>query len=130
MDQELEQKWDKLWKIRDEVNKALEIKRQEKFIGNALESKVTLYTDSSTGDILAVYKDFLPALFIVSEVDIDSISKAPDTVYKSTEMKNLAIEVARARGKKCQRCWNWSDKVGTYDDHPELCQRCHEVLTV
>ena len=130
VDQELEQKWDKLWKIRDEVNKALEIKRQEKFIGNALESKVTLYTDSSIGDILAAYKDFLSALFIVSEADIDSISKAPDTVYKSTEMKNLAIEVARARGKKCQRCWNWSDKVGTYDDHPELCQRCHEVLTV
>ncbi len=129
-DSELERKWKVLWNIRDEVNKALEIKRQEKFIGNALEANVTLYADKETNEILSSYDAFLSTLFIVSSAGRGSISEAPAAAYKSMEIKNLAVLVERAEGKKCQRCWNWSARVGTYKEHPELCHRCYGVLTV
>ncbi len=129
LDQQLEQKWGKLSKIRDEVNKALEIKRQEKFIGNALEAKVVLFAGKEARAILDEYRDDLPALFIVSDVKIGETAEAPSTAYNSTEIKEMAIQVERAEGAKCQRCWNWSVSVGGHDDHPDLCKRCYAVIT-
>ena len=129
IDEELEKKWERLWKIRDEVNKALEIKRQEKFIGNALEAKVTLYAGEATYKILEDHRAFLPTLFIVSSVGIEKISDVPEGAYSSTDYDGLAIFIERAEGKKCQRCWNWSLSVGEYKDHPELCKRCCEAVT-
>jgi isoleucyl-tRNA synthetase len=129
VDKELEEKWKLLSKIRDEVNKALEIKRQEKFIGNALEAKVTLYTEESEHILLNKYKDFLPTLFIVSAAEALRNTGAPDEAYKSTEIPNLSVLVEKAEGHKCQRCWNWATSVGKHEDHPEVCERCYEVLT-
>ena len=129
IDEELEKKWERLWKIRDEVNKALEIKRQEKFIGNALEAKVTLYAGDAAYKILELYRAFLPALFIVSSVGVEKIPDAPEGAYNSTDYDELAIFIERAEGKKCLRCWNWRLSVGEYKDHPELCKRCREAVT-
>ena len=129
IDEELEKKWERLWKIRDEVNKALELKRQEKFIGNALEAKVTLYAGDAAYKILEDYRTFLPALFIVSSVGVEKISDAAEGAYSSTDYDGLVILIERAEGKKCQRCWNWSLSVGEYKDHPELCKRCREAVT-
>jgi len=129
VDSELEKKWELLWKIRDEVNKALEIKRQEKFIGNGLEAKVILYVDEATNGIIDAYRSFLPTLFIVSDAGIKSISDVPATAYKSAEIDDMAILIERAAGEKCQRCWNWRMDVGKHDTHPDLCHRCYEVLT-
>jgi isoleucyl-tRNA synthetase len=129
MDKTLEKKWKDLLKIRDEVNKALEIKRQEKFIGNALEAKVTLYVNDKIYRVLEEYKTFLPTLFIVSSTEVLEDTKAPVGAYKSSEIEGLAVVVERAEGKKCERCWNWSTSVGEYKDFPELCKRCYEVLT-
>ncbi|MEW6602123.1 MAG: isoleucine--tRNA ligase [Nitrospirota bacterium] len=128
VDSELEKKWQLLWKMRDEVNKALEIKRQEKYIGNALEAKVTLYVEDSMNEVLNAYRSFLPTLFIVSDTEINSISEAPETAYKCVEITNIAIQIERAEGKKCLRCWNWSKSVGQHETHPDLCQRCFDVL--
>lgn len=126
---ELEQRWEVLRNIRDEVNKALELKRQEKFIGNALEAKVVLHVDEEIKKILDEYKKFLPTLFIVSSVDVSSYSEAIENAYKSTELNDFAIIIEGAEGDKCQRCWNRRVSVGTYVDHPELCKPCYEVIT-
>ena len=128
-DSEIERNWEVLWKIRDEVNKALEIRRQEKFIGNALEAKVTLYVNEETGKILEAYRSLLPTLFIVSSAEVGKISEVSEIAYKSNEINELAVLVERAEGEKCQRCWNWSVSVGKYEDHPGLCNRCHEAVT-
>ncbi|MCR4396163.1 MAG: hypothetical protein NUW07_05465, partial [Candidatus Saccharicenans sp.] len=40
----------------------------------------------------------------------------------------LAVEVQRAEGQKCERCWNFSASVGQDPDYPALCQRCSQVL--
>ncbi|MEW6163173.1 MAG: isoleucine--tRNA ligase [Nitrospirota bacterium] len=126
-DQELEKKWDDLFVLRNEVNKALEIKRAEKFLGNSLEAKVILYPPERYNALLSEYRDFLPTFFIISVVEITDIR--PDVSYKSREIEGLEIKVERAPGAKCQRCWNWSKTVGRFKETPEICERCYKVIS-
>ena len=128
IDRALVEKWKKLSRIRDEVNKALEIKRQEKLIGNALEAKVTIYADNETSQLLNNYKAFLPTLFIVSSTEVLTDMAVPHEVYKSSELGDLSIVVEKADGEKCQRCWNWDLTVGAYKTHLDLCKKCFEAV--
>ena len=128
-DAELETKWEHLIKFRDEVNKALELKRQEKFIGNALEAKVKLFVDKEYLDFLSNYQDLLPTIFIVSSVEVINETTPPESALQSSEIDGLSILVEKAEGDKCQRCWNWDVTVGKYDNFPDLCKKCHKVLT-
>ncbi|MCL0084688.1 isoleucine--tRNA ligase [Thermodesulfovibrionales bacterium] len=128
IDGRLEMEWSRLISIRNEANKALEIKRKDRFIGNSLEAKLLFYVAEEERDLLETYKDFLPTLFIVSGVKIYPLSqKTPDS-YESRKFDSLYIEVERAHGNKCVRCWNWSTTVGKLDDHPGICERCYNVI--
>jgi isoleucyl-tRNA synthetase len=129
IDRDLEKKWENLAYIRNEVNKALEIKRQEKFIGNSLEAKVEIFAGDANLSLLENYRAFLPTLFIVSDADIFNNKDIPEAAYKSTEIDDLAILVEKAAGEKCQRCWNRDTSVGEYDNHPHLCEKCFRVIT-
>ncbi|MEW6739728.1 MAG: isoleucine--tRNA ligase [Nitrospirota bacterium] len=128
VDEVLEKRWEKLITIRDEANKALEIKRKEKFIGNALEAKLVFYLPDEEFNLLQAYKNFLPALFIVSAVEIYPSSQKTGEVYESTEIKNMFIKVEKASGQKCERCWNWSESVGKFEAHPQVCERCYNAI--
>ncbi len=136
-DKELEKRWEELFLLRDEVNKALEVKRAERFIGNSLEAKVVLYIGESKGQdaksmeqkykiLIDQYREFLPTFFIVSAVEI--ADKSLDGSYKSTEIEGLEIKIEKAPGEKCQRCWNWSEMVGSFKEAPEICERCYKVI--
>ncbi len=135
IDRELENRWEEILKIRDEVNKALEIKRQEKFIGNSLEAKINLYVNEKNKKILEYYTSFLPAIFIVSAAIVIKTEDTPVTapnqpeeVYKSPVIEGLSVLIEKAEGSKCSRCWNWSVTTGKYEDFPELCEKCCGVL--
>jgi isoleucyl-tRNA synthetase len=121
----LEKKWERLIAIRDEVNKALELKRQERFIGNSLEAKVTLHLGERDRKFLEEYEGFLPALFIVSQAETAGTGEGE---HKSEAVSGLSVTVERAEGEKCDRCWNWSATVGEADDAPEICRRCYGVV--
>ncbi len=128
-DEALEKSWDILIAVRNETNKALEIKRKDKFIGNALEAKLVLYPPEDLYQLLQDYMDSLPSLFIVSEVDLLRPElRTPDT-YESTEINGLFIKVERATGRKCARCWNWRSTVGTFEEHPLICEQCFNAIT-
>jgi isoleucyl-tRNA synthetase len=129
IDKALEKRWEELSRIREEVNKALEIRRQEKFIGNALEAKVTLYVQEDMFQVLEGYKDFLPTLFIVSSAEAVLSAEIPETAYRSQELEGLAVSVEKASGRKCERCWNWSETVGAWKEHPDICGRCYHRLS-
>ncbi|WP_460180537.1 isoleucine--tRNA ligase [Thermodesulfovibrio sp. TK110] len=117
IDEELQLRWEKLIEIRDEVNKALEIKRQEKFIGNSLEAKVVLSVNENLKSFLEPYYDFLPTLFIVSQVQLNLDSQGSE----------FTVTIEKAEGAKCQRCWNYSTMVGKLEI-PDVCPRCYHVL--
>jgi len=127
-DEGLEKRWDRLIKIRDEANKALEIKRKDKFIGNALEAELIFYLPDEELNLLRHYRDFLTTLFIVSAVDIYPSNQRTEGVYESSDIKGLYIKVERASGQKCERCWNWSESVGRFEDHPQICERCYSAI--
>ena len=129
IDEALEAKWARLIAVRDEVNKALELKKQAKFVGSGLETRLLLSLPSEYCDVFAEYRQFLPALFIVSAVDLASADGMTSDAFVSAEIPGLAVEVTKALGQKCERCWNWSEKVGTFADHPQICERCHPVVS-
>ena len=64
--------WDRLMEVRDDVLKSLETARNEKLIGAPLEARVRL---SANGDLYpaagAIRRASCPALFIVSQVELD-----------------------------------------------------------
>jgi isoleucyl-tRNA synthetase len=38
------------------------------------------------------------------------------------------VEVTKADGAKCERCWNYSTHVGEDKTYPTVCERCSAVL--
>ena len=67
---ELEERWKRFLRIREEVYRALEKARKEKVIGNSLEAEVTVFSTSPEKTLLLKeYQAELATLFIVSRVD-------------------------------------------------------------
>ncbi len=126
LDLQLEKKWGDLFILRNEVNKALEIKRAEKFIGNSLEAKITLRLPERYKTLTSEDRDFFPTFFIVSAAEVTD--RNIEDSYKSTEIEGLEIKIETAPGSKCQRCWNRSESVGSFAEAPEVCDRCYKVI--
>jgi isoleucyl-tRNA synthetase len=117
----MERDWEILLSVRNEVLKALEGARAEKRIGGGLEAQVRLSAPDSIYPVLDRYRDQLRYLFIVSDVVLEK-------VLASNGDEGLAIEVNRAPGQKCERCWNYSIHVGEDKNYPMVCERCSPVL--
>lgn len=128
LDPQLESKWQRLLQIRGAVNGALEVARKEKIIGNSLEASVLLYLPDNLYEFLNPQKQDLNALFIVSTAKI-SREKAPDNAYVLEEIPEMGIVIEKAKGQKCQRCWNYHIEVGADTSHPEICPRCVTVIS-
>ena len=65
--------WDYLFQVRKVVQGALEKKRRDKVIGSSLEAKVVLQATEPKCALLKRYLEDLPALFIVSCVEVEPI---------------------------------------------------------
>ena len=127
LDEELDQRWKTLLSIRAEVTKALEQARRSQLIGHPLDARVVLYLPESLASTVTRYDDFLATLFIVSQVEIAS-GPASGKGFISTEVPSLEIEIQKAKGEKCERCWNYRTDVGSLPDHPTICSRCHQAI--
>jgi isoleucyl-tRNA synthetase len=117
--------WELLGKVRSEVLKALEAARNEKKINSGLEAKVLLNAEPGLKDKLQQYAASLPGLFIVSQVAFPDTAAAD---YHSEAIPGLQVAVQKADGKKCERCWNYSTRVGENPRYPTVCERCTEAL--
>jgi isoleucyl-tRNA synthetase len=126
-DEALAARWERLLAVRAEVMKALEGARARKEIGNALEAAVTISAAGGLHAELAPYAAELPALFIVSAVELRA-GTAPAAAFHSAEIEGLAIQVGPAPGRKCARCWVWTPSVGEDAAHPGICRRCRDAL--
>jgi isoleucyl-tRNA synthetase len=116
------ERWSTLLEVRGAVTKALEEARNAKLCAASLEAAVTVKAPAAILDALRrheersrVFPGNLANLFIVSRVDLE-------------EGPALSVEVARAAGAKCERCWTYSEKVGRLPVHPAVCERCASVL--
>jgi isoleucyl-tRNA synthetase len=118
--------WEKLLVVRTEVLRALEAARNAKTISGALEAKVVLSAAKDLAPMLEQYKSWLPALFIVSQVEL--AAAAPADAQKSESLPGFSVAVQHADGTKCERCWNYSPHVGENADYPTVCERCVKAL--
>ncbi|HEY9671487.1 MAG TPA: isoleucine--tRNA ligase [Waterburya sp.] len=136
---ELATSWTTLRSVRTEVNKVLEQARAEKMIGASLDAKVLLYVPDSAlqqrlislnpSDSLGGNRvDELRYLFLASQVDVLDSPEAIQSAGYKLESDKLAVGVVKADGQKCDRCWNYSTRVGTISEHPLLCERCVPAL--
>ena len=120
VDEPLIARWERLMRIRDEVNRALEAERQAKTIGNSLGAKVTLRARGDDAALLEQYRDDLAMLLIVSEVELH---RAGDE-----EGPAVRITVTRAEGDKCARCWRFVPSISSAPETEGLCDRCVNAL--
>lgn len=109
-------RWERIFAIRDEVLKALEEARNAKQIGSSLEAKVVLTADAETTRFLLDYFDQLRYIFIVSQVEVHEGNA------------DASVQILKANGAKCERCWNYSTRVGEFEMFPTVCERCNEAL--
>ena len=132
---DLVKNWEDLRELRTQVNKVMENARGGKMIGSSLEAKVLIYTPDAeyrtylnslnpTGIIKGNQVDELRYLFLSSQVEIvESLEVISNAVYKSER-----VAIVKAEGEKCERCWNYSTWVGSFESDPTLCERCYEFL--
>lgn len=116
-------KWDKIHEIRDAANKVLESARAQKKIGKSLEAKVILYAEGELYSFVSSVKELMPVVLIVSQVEVKEGSGGDQS-----DVEGLGIEVVSAEGEKCERCWSFSETVGSDSKHPTLCKRCASIV--
>jgi isoleucyl-tRNA synthetase len=114
-------RWDRLLEVRTGVQAALEEQRRNKVIGSSLEAVVQIQANPDTYGFLTPYESELSALFIVSGAKLNQV----DHLH---EKPDFLVTVSKATAKKCERCWNYREAVGSNAAHPTLCDRCVEAL--
>ena len=120
IDRDLMGTWERLLAVREQVNAALEEKRREKVIGTALGARAVITATGPVAAVLEQHRDDLPMLFIVSDVilNIGSTDGADD----------VRVEIERAPGVKCDRCWRFVSSVRTEPQWSGICDRCVDAL--
>lgn len=113
---ELEAKWNKIIKLKENVAKKLEEARTAKIIGHSLNAKVIMSAKANSEEFVFLKENMnlLMTVFIVSGLEI--VEGEPD------------IKVEIADGEKCERCWMYSTTVGEDKENPTICHRCSEAL--
>ena len=119
-DEQQEKDWTTLRSVRDEVLKALEEARNQKLIGTGLEAQVAITASDPVYSLLNGYAQQLRYLFIVSAVSLQQGS--------GNGTGGVHVDVKKADGAKCERCWNYSTHVGEDKNYPTVCERCSAVL--
>ena len=134
--EELSERWERIFRERGEVLKALEEARNGGIIGHSLDAKVVFYPrDGSSPPVMQQLfnadRKRAEDVLIVSQGRFASgkpLGGSQVCLYESGPL-NCSIEVSKASGQKCERCWKYSEEVGRNAQHPTVCGRCSQVLT-
>ena len=110
-------KYDKFMAVRDNVLKALEEARNNKVIGKSFNAKLVLYPENEVKELLESLNVNLQQVFIVSRLEIKEGTG-------EFTFNNLSIDVLKADGETCDRCWQVVDE--TKDG---LCPRCETIVS-
>ena len=104
----LDEKWKKLFKIKQEANIAIEEKRASKEIGSSLEAQIEIHTNTENYKLMEGLD--LAEYFITSKA----------VKQKNRDDKDQTkISVKKAEGNKCPRCWKVIN---------DKCVRCEKVM--
>lgn len=144
--------WAFVRSVRDDINACMEKARVDKVVGANLDAEVFIHVPDA--DKLAMLKgllhegsmlesprngafngvDDLRFLFLVSGVTLvenaDEVSKACEkyTLPVADADSKCFVGVKKAGGHKCERCWFYSDEVGTHEGLDNVCPRCASAV--
>jgi isoleucyl-tRNA synthetase len=113
--------WEKIFALREIVNKELEKLRIAEAIGSSLDAEVDIYCDDPFYTQLAALDDELRFVLITSYARIHPINNKPESAVAGNE---FWLQVTPSQHPKCIRCWHHREDVGTHTEHPQLCGRC------
>jgi len=115
------EKWKVIKDIRKVITGALEKKREEKIIGSSLEAHVDIFLDKKYE--LLIDRVDMAEIAIVSSFSY-KFGEDSSTGFSLEEIQNVKIEVTKAHGNKCERCWKYNS-----DSKVEsICKRCLEAI--
>ncbi len=121
-DDSLVERWARIMKVRADVSKALERARAAKVIGHPLDAAVAIAPPADLLSFLREYEQELAGICIVSKVTLtESLS---GECWTSETIEGLSIQVTAAPGVKCERCWCYSEELGSHSEHPTICPKC------
>ncbi|ATQ35549.1 isoleucyl-tRNA synthetase [Mesoplasma entomophilum] len=109
-------KWNNIMILRDDVNKALEIAREEKVINKGFEAVVKVCLKDEFKNIESTSE--LEKIFIVNSLNFTSDCSS------LSEQKIAYVGVEPKQGAKCERCWGIFDTL----INDEICERCNSVV--
>lgn len=115
-------RWERIIKVRSDVSKALELARVSKTIGHSLDAAVYITAQPELSGFLREYENELSSIFIVSKVVL--ADELTGDCWSSENIEGLKIQVSAAPGDKCERCWYYSEELGTDAAHPAICPKC------
>ena len=108
-------KWQAVREVREAVTAAIEPLRADKSVGSSLQAEVAVTAPDTLAGYLKALGEELRFALLVSEV---SVAKGDE----------LTVAAKVSGGEKCERCWHYTDDVGSVAAHPTLCARCSENL--
>ena len=111
----LMEKWQVIRAARAVVNAAIEPLRVDKSVGSSLQAEVRLSAPSDVFAALETLGDELRFVLLVSKVEL----------VKGDE---LHAEVRATQLPKCERCWHYTQTVGTVAGHETICARCADNI--
>jgi len=129
---ELDEFWKDLIQVRYTVNKALELARASRKIGSSLEAQVLLkFSDDGVRAKVSSLGEALAGFFITSQA---AIMGADDQRFQqngslaAVEETGTKVIVLPAAGRKCPRCWKFTEDIGSDSNFQELCGACAHAL--
>ena len=121
-DDVLAARWERIIKVRSDVSKTLELARVAKTIGHSLDAAVAIAAPPELFAFLKEYEAELNSIFIVSKATLEV--ELQGEYWRSENLEGLKILVTAAPGAKCERCWYYSEELGSNAEHPTICPKC------
>lgn len=118
-DSQADDQMSELLQIRGVIYREIEKARQEKVIGNSLEAAVVYH--APIGHLLNTWQG--------EESTVEDIMMISSFRLSAEDIDAVHASVSRTRYAKCARCWRHRPTVGTSKAHPDLCDRCENVVS-
>jgi isoleucyl-tRNA synthetase len=113
IDQESLEAIEALLSARAAMGQAVESARQQKLVGNTLEARIDLT---------------LPADHLIHRLNLTDIEEFLILSELHLHIGELSATAQRTQHHRCERCWRHRSTVGTIESHPQLCDRCADVV--
>ncbi len=116
--------WELLLEVRERTFISLEGSRRDGLIGKGLDAQVALAAGRSQFEVLKTYRTQLSELLNISNSSLTHTASL-DSVSGSN---GVVISSGPANGRRCERCWRYTQDVGHEQNYPGVCLRCADAL--